>query len=467
MLGKFDGERVTFEEIYRFENQYKKNGSLFYWDADALRDHLIETLKKAKKDGIRLDCFGVDTWGVDFGLLDEKGALIGQPRSYRMAEDADMDEVWKMISKKDLFLRSGIAAISYNTIYQLYRRKLEGDEELKKAQTMLMMPDLMMYFLTGEKKSEYTEVTTSNLFNPSVKDWDFEVIKKLGLPEKIFTEIDYPGSIRGNLKKDLAEELGLPQIPCAVVGTHDTASAVAAIPMQKGAAFCSSGTWTMFGVETDTPVLSDTVYDANFAYEGTVQGGYQLLKNLDGLWIIQECRREWKEKGISLSWDDITDAAGKAKPLRSLINTEDQVFFAGGDMIEKIQEYCHQSGQPVPESVGEISRCVYESLALQYRLAVENLEKIIGKKIESLNITGGGIQNRLLNQMIADAIDRPVTTGPIEGACAGNVLMQASALGELGGLDDIRDVIRNSFPLEYYEPKHTDAWEEAYHKLKL
>ena len=330
---------------------------------------------------------------------------------------------------------------------------------------MLLLPDLLCYFLTGEKKSEYTEVTTSMLYNPTTRDWDWETIRELGLPEKIFTEIDRAGQLRGKLRPELCEELGINAANFAAVGTHDTASAVAAIPGSGSFAFCSSGTWSLFGVETDAPILTPEVRDANFSNEGTIQGGFRPLKNIMGLWLIQECRRDWIKQGKDYSWNDIVIEAQKAEPLRSIIDPDYGEFFAGGDMEKKIQAFCERTGQPVPITVGEVARCIYESLALKYRWALGRLEEIKGARIDTLNIVGGGIQNKLLNQMAADSIDRPVITGPVEGAAIGNLLAQAMALGAVKDVADLRRVVRNSEDVHEYAPNHTPEWEAAYQKL--
>ena len=251
----------------------------------------------------------------------------------------------------------------------------------------------------------------------------------------------------------------------AAVGTHDTASAVAAIPGKGSFAFCSSGTWSLFGVETDKPILEDAVREANFSNEGTIQGGFRPLKNIMGLWLIQECRRDWIKSGKKYSWDEIVQEAKKAEPLRSVINPDYGEFFAGGNMVAKIQKFCADTNQPVPETVGQIARCIYESLALKYRWALERLEEIKGQSIDTLNIVGGGIQNKLLNQMVADSINRPVITGPVEGAAIGNLLTQAMALGDIKDLDALRQVVRNSESVETWTPNHTAAWDEAYETL--
>ena len=466
ILGQFDGEKLTMRELHRFENNYIEMNGVFYWDLPYLYNQLKLGLLAFRQANVgELDCFGIDTWGVDYGLLDKNGHLLSNPRAYRYSVDEDMEEVWKTVDFKTLFAHTGIATMNFNTVYQLCRRKREGDVALENAETMLFMPDLLGYFLTGEVKSEYTEATTSMLYNPTIKDWDWEIIEQLGLPKKIFTRLDRAGSLRGKLRPELAAELGLNQASFAAVGTHDTASAVAAIPGTGSFAFCSSGTWSLFGVETDEPILSDAVRDSNFSNEGTIQGGFRPLKNIMGLWLIQECRRDWQKAGQSYSWNEIVEEAKKAEPFRSIIDPDYGEFFAGGRMIEKIQSFCRETKQPVPETVGQIARCIYESLALKYRWALERLEEIKGEHITQLNIVGGGCNNKLLDQFAADATNRTVVTGPVEGAAIGNLLAQAMALGDIKSMDALRDVVRRSEPVETYCPNHTPAWEHAYQRM--
>lgn len=467
ILGRFDGERITMQELHRFENNYIEMNGVFYWDTPYLYNQLKKGLLAFKQGGYgELDAFGIDTWGVDYGLLDKNGHLTGVPRSYRLGVQADIDAVKEKVSAETLFSRTGIDTnLTFNTIYQLYRRLREEDSALMSAETMLLTPDLLGYFLTGSIGTEYTIATTTGLYNPTTKDWDWQTIEELGLPRKIFTKIEKTGTIRGHLRPELCEELGLNPAPFVAVGSHDTASAVAAIPGTGSFAFCSSGTWSLFGVETDKPDLSAEAAAAGFSNEGTIQGGFRPLYNIVGMWIVQECRRDWLKQGMQLSWDDVVAEARKAEPLRSIIDTDAPEFYAGGNMEKKIQAFCEKTGQPVPQGVGQIARCVYESLALKYRYALEGLEKMKGERIESLNIVGGGINNKFLDQLVADALDRPVVTGPVEGAAIGNLLTQAMALGDIKDLDHLRQVVRNSEKVEYWQPNHTEAWEAAYQKL--
>ncbi len=467
ILGQFDGERITMKELHRFENNYIEMNGVFYWDTPYLYNQLKLGLLAFKQGGYgQLDAFGIDTWGVDYGLLDKNGHLAGVPRSYRLGVQADIDAVTEKVPADVLYSRTGIdTTLTFNTIYQLYRRLREEDAALGIAETMLLTPDLLGYFLTGEKGTEYTIATTTGLYNPTTKDWDWQTIEELGLPKKIFTPIDKTGTIRGYLRKELCEEIGINAAPFVAVGSHDTASAVAAIPGKGSFAFCSSGTWSLFGVETDKPDLSPAAAAAGFSNEGTIQGGFRPLYNIVGMWIVQECRRDWIKQGIKLSWDDVVAEARKAEPLRSIIDTDAPEFYAGGNMEKKIQEFCRRTNQPVPGTVGEIARCIYESLALKYRYALEGLEKMKGERIQSLNIVGGGINNKFLDQLVADALDREVVTGPVEGAAIGNLLTQAMALGDVKDLDHLRQIVRNSEAVEYWYPHHTVAWEAAYNKL--
>ena len=467
ILGRFDGEKITMQELHRFENNYIEMNGVFYWDTPYLYNQLKQGLLAFKQGGFgQLDAFGIDTWGVDYGLLDKNGQLAGVPRSYRLGVQADIDAVKEKIPTEVLYGRTGIDTnLTFNTIYQLYRRLREDDPALQIADTMLLTPDLLGYFLTGSKGTEYTIATTTGLYNPTTKDWDWETIGGLGLPKKIFTKIDKTGTIRGHLRPELCEEIGINAAPFVAVGSHDTASAVAAIPGTGSFAFCSSGTWSLFGAEMDKPDLSMDAQNRGFSNEGTIQGTYRPLNTIIGMWIIQECRRDWIKAGIQMSWDEIVVAAREAEALRSIINPDDSRFYAGGNMVQKIKDFCKETNQPVPETVGQIARCVYESLALKYRSALEGLEKMKGQRIDSLNIVGGPINNKFLNQLIADSLDRLVVTGPVEGAAIGNLLTQAMALGDIRDLDHLRQVVRNSESVESWTPNHTEAWEKAYQKM--
>ena len=465
VLAAFDGERVELSEIHRFDNPMVEQNGLYYWDALGLYRQLKESFLKLKQDHLEADCFGIDTWGVDYGLIDHNGALLGNSRCYRNGTETEMARVHAVVPQKALFSRTGIASMPFNTVYQLYARVQENDPALNGAETLLFSPDLYGYFFTGERRTEYTIATTSMLFDSQRRRWDGETMRALGIPERVFTDVDFAGTLRGNIRGAVADELCISPVPFAAVGTHDTASAVAAIPGEGSFAFCSSGTWSLFGIETEQPLLDDAVFEANFSNEGTVQGGFRPLKNIMGQWIMQECRREWARLGKSYGWKEIDALTLKAKPFAAIIDPDDAPFFSAGNMCGKIFRYCERTGQTPPETPGEFARCVYESLALKYRWALEWLERLKGCRIDTLNITGGGIGNTLLCQMAADVLDRRVVAGPAEGSAMGNALMQAVALGEIKDLAEARQVARRSVEPVVYEPHHTQAWEDAYARL--
>ena len=333
---------------------------------------------------------------------------------------------------------------------------------MQKAKTLLLTPDLLGYLFTGQIFSEYTIATTTSLFNVENKDWDFELINKLNIPSHIFSKIDYPGHVRGNMKTDIAAELGIDPIPLIAVGTHDTASAVAAIPLKENYAFCSSGTWSLCGLEAEKAIINDLVYSSDFSNEGTIQGGVRPLKNIMGMWIIQECRRQW---GEDLSWKEIDKETIATKSLGSVINPNYSDFFTAGNTVEKIQSYCDRTGQVIPKTIGEVSRTIYESLALMYRNVMETLSDLQGSPIQGLNITGGGIKNLILDQLTADCTGLPVLTGPTEGAALGNMMAQLIGLQKVKDIYEGREIISNSIEMKKFEPKDRSGWDEQYQKL--
>lgn len=465
ILARFDGEKVALSEVCYFENNCGEINGTLAWDHRALCEKIQDGLRKCCAENGSIASFGIDTWAVDYGLLDKNDRLLDVTRAYRHMTNADMQKVFGEIGPEELFRRTGIARQNFNTIFQLCRRKWEQPEVMERAETMLMLPDLFAWMLTGEKGAEYTNVTTTMLYNPDTRDWDWELIRQMGLPEKIFLPITPSATRRGVLRSEIAAEMGMERVEYVSVGTHDTASAVAAVPGRGEFAFCSSGTWSLFGMESDVPVRCEEAFKSNFSNEGTVQGGYRPLVNIMGLWIIQECRRDWEKQGLRFSWGELADMAAQEVPFRSIIDPDYEAFFGVGDMEKKIRAYCRATGQPEPESVGQVARCVYDSLALKYRWALGYMEKIKGTHFESLNIVGGGSKNKLLNRLIADSIGRPVYTGPTEGAAMGNILVQAMAFGEIANIEELREVVRNSESIEEYIPDHRDIHDEAYARL--
>ncbi len=468
MLGTLEGKKLTIREIHRFLNEPVTLCGRFVWDMPRLFHEIKQALLKLSRSGETVDAIGIDTWGVDFGLLDKNGHLLSLPVHYRDARTNGIPEkVRAIIPDEELFARTGIAFNSFNTLYQLYAMKEEGDPALESAQDLLFLPDLLAYFLTGKKGTEYTIASTSQLLNPFTRDWDRELMAKLGIPAHIFGEVKLPGTVRGTLLPEIAKECGVAEIPVIAIGGHDTASAVAAVPAkEKDFAYISSGTWSLLGAEVQEPLCTEGVMKANYTNEGGVDGSIRLLKNIMGLWIIQECKREWDRRGSETSFGALVELSMQAPAFKAILDVDDACFLAPGDMPARIQAYCAKSGQPVPEGKGEISRVIYESLALKYRWAIERLEEdMLKKPIEALHIVGGGSKNALLNRFTAEAIKRPVIAGPDEGTIIGNLLVQAQALGAISGICELREVVENSFPTKTFLPE-TDgkAWDEAYQR---
>ena len=472
MLGTLENGKLEIKEVHRFSNDPVMFCGRFVWDLPRLFYEMKQALLKISHMKVKVDAIGIDTWGVDFGLLDKNGRLLGLPVHYRDARTDGMREaVRRVIPDAELFGRTGLAYNSFNTIYQLYAMRLEGDPTLDMAEHMLFMPDLLAWLLTGKVGTEYTIASTSALLNPYTRDWDRELLEKLDIPERMLGEVKLPGTVRGTLLPEIARECGVEEIPVIAVGGHDTASAVAAVPARDADfAYISSGTWSLLGAEIPKPLCEESVMNANYTNEGGVNGSIRLLKNIMGLWIIQECKREWDRRSDAVDFAGLVELAVKAPAFKAMIDVDDQCFMAPGDMPARIQAYCEKTGQAVPKGRGEISRVIYESLALKYRWAIERLEQdLLKKPVRSLNIVGGGSKNVLLNRFTAEAIQRPVITGPSEGTVIGNLLMQAVALGELEDIWALRRVVEASFPTEEYLPE-TDgkAWDEAYERyLKL
>ena len=472
MLGTLSDGKLDIREIHRFSNDPVMLCGRFVWDVPRLVYEMKQALLKLSHMDVKVDAIGIDTWGVDYGLLDKNGHLLGLPVNYRDDRTLGMREkVRELIPDAELVARTGLAYNQFNTLYQLYAMRQEGDPTLDAAEELLFMPDLLAYLLTGSKGTEYTIASTSEMINPYTRDWDRELLERLGIPTKMLGEVKLPGTVRGTLLKDIARECGVDEIPVIAVGGHDTASAVAAVPARDADfAYISSGTWSLLGAELPRPLCAEGVMNANYTNEGGVDGSIRLLKNIMGLWIIQECKREWDRRSDAVDFAGLVELAMAAPAFKAIIDVDDPCFLAPGDMPARIREYCRKTGQAVPEGRGEISRVIYEGLALKYRWAIERLERdMLGRPIKSLNIVGGGSKNALLNKFTAEAIRRPVIAGPSEGTVIGNLLMQAVALGEIEDIWALRRVVEASFPTETFTPE-TDgaAWDQAYAKyLKL
>ncbi len=465
LIGRFNGSRLEVEDLHRFSNDPVDVSGHTYWDVLRLYWEMQQGLLKFVNSGQgEIASIGIDTWGVDFGLLDNRGLLMGNPYHYRDIRTEGMFEAaFQRMPREDIFNRTGIAFQKFNTLYQLLSMQLNQPDILEQASTMLFMPDLLTYFLTGEKMTEFTEASTSQMLDAASGQWSDELLKAMGIPGHFLTDIDYPGSPRGRIKKDIAELLGINEAPVFAVAAHDTGSAVAAVPaMNDNYAFLSSGTWSLMGIEVDKPIINENTLRWNYTNEGCVGGRYRLLKNIMGLWIFNECKREWDRRSEVYSYRDMDRMAEQSMPFAAFIDPDDDLFYNAGNMPEKIQLFCHQTNQTVPESKGAIVRCIYESLALKYRWSFERLEEIQGQKLDVLHMVGGGIKNRMLNQFTANVLKKPVICGPIEATAIGNLMVQAMALGEVKNQGEMRQIVKESFPTEDYMPENTDTWDDAY-----
>ena len=470
MLAKFDGKKIELEEKHRFLNDpVEINGGL-YWDALRLFFEIKQGILNCAHSGDGdIDAIGIDTWGVDYGLLDKNDKLLSNPYHYRDTRtDGMYDKAFAVVPKEEIFNETGIAFNWFNTIYQLLASKLEDDSALKEAKTMLFMPDLFNFFLTGKKRTEYTIASTSQMFDSRTYDWAYNLLNKLGIKTDMFADMIYPGEIVGTLKPELAEELGVGEIPVVAVASHDTGSAVASVPVvdDKDFIYISSGTWSLMGVELDAPNVSEDAMKYNFTNEGGVNKTIRFLKNIMGLWLIQECRRQWQREGTLLSFDELEREAREAEPFASLIDPDYPAFQTPGNMPRRIREYCEKTGQKVPETTGAIIRTIAESLAFRYRSTVEGMEDVTGKKYNVINIVGGGIKDKMICQFTANATNRTVSTGPVEATSIGNIVVQGIAMGAIKDLKEGRQIVRNSFDITEYKPENTEAWDEAYAKWK-
>ena len=465
-VGRFDGERLSVREVHRFPNVPVRIRGTLQWDLLRLYDGVLEGLRAAGRDGAGVDAIGVDSWGVDFGLLDRRGRLIQNPVHYRDARRASfVDRVVELVPARELHERTGIQLIPINTIFELAAMAAEGDPALEIAHQLLLIPDLFHHWLGGARVTEFTNATTTQCFDPREGSWAQDLLERLEVPTLILPEVVRAGTLLHPLLADIAEETGLEGARVVATATHDTASAVAAIPFQQAdAAYISAGTWSLVGLELPEPVIDDRTFAANLTNEGGVAGTVRLLRNVTGLWLLHECCRVW---GLSRaeSFNELVELAREAPPLRSLIDVDNPLFSAPGDMPERVREFCTTTGQPEPEDRGSVVRCIFESLALKHQQAIELLRDAAGAAPATVHIVGGGSRNELLCQMTADAAELPVLAGPAEATEIGNLLVQAMALGEIGSLAEARDVVRASFESAAYEPGEPAMWREARHRL--
>lgn len=460
----YNGDTLTVDEILRFANGPVRAGECLYWDILSIYKNIRDGLLKASLQGSRAKSLGIDTWGNDFALLDKKGLLMENPYSYRDRRTEGMlSYVDKRISSQDLYTRNGIQQVRMNSLYQLASLVRDRAYIFDHTRHFLFIPDLLTYFLTGEMYCEYTLTTISQLYNYSEGDWDYSLMSLLDIPGEIFPPIIRPGLQSGSMLPSVCCDLGLDSIPLISVGAHDTASAVAALPEPEGKVlYISSGTWSIVGTETDAPVINDDSYKHNFSNEGGVASKNRLNKNVMGLWIVQEIQRYFATQGRCYSFEDMSVLAENAEPFGSVIDPDDPCFYEPNNLPGMVQSYCQTTGQKVPETDGEVIRCVLESLALKYRHVMESLEKLTSCVYDSISIVGGGSKNRLLSQLTADYCKRPVFTGPTEATALGNALVQLIALRELSDIREARILVKRSFPLGQYSPRPGERWDEHY-----
>ena len=474
ILGTLDGT-LSFREVHRFPNGPVEDGGKLRWDFDALWREIREGIRKAAEaaDG-PIDSIGIDTWGVDYGLLDENGELLEPPVHYRDARtDGMMDAAFAVVPRAEIFRSTGLQFIQLNTVFQLFAEARSGSGLLDRAKTLLMVPDVFNYLLTGVAKAEFTDVSTTQCYDPVARDWARPMLEKLGVPTHMLPEIIPPGTVLGPVKPELAAGMGVEGVKVIATACHDTGSAVAAVPAEMTPtedspadwAYLSSGTWSLMGTEVCDALINDKVAEYNFTNEGGVGGSFRFLKNISGLFLVQETLKVWREKeGLNVSFPEAVKMAESAPAFVSWVDSDDAAFLNPADMAEAVRGYCARTGQPVPETKEALLRTIFESLALKYRNVFDKLREVHPGTIRVLHIVGGGSANELLNQFTASALGVRVVAGPTEATAIGNLLVQAMALGDLKGLAEIREVVRKSFSLKTYDPADVAAWNDAYAK---
>ena len=468
IVGSFDGKKIELKENHRFTNDPVMVNGRFTWDIIRIFHEIKNSIRQTALDGDDIKTIGIDTWGVDYGFIDRHGRMIGNPTHYRdVRTDGICDYVNKFVSLDKIYESTGIQSLNFNTIYQLAAEKRDNPEIFDIAEKLLFIPDLLGYFLTGKAKTEYTIASTGAVLNAESRKYAFDLIDSLGVPQSIFTDIVEPGYNLGKLLPDVKEEVGGVDADIVKVASHDTASAVLAVPAKSDDfVYISSGTWSLMGMELKSPLINEKTRELNYTNEGGVDGTIRFLKNIMGLWILQESRRQWKREGKEYSFSELAIFAKEAKPLQSIIDPDDQLFATQGNMPRRIAEYCQKTGQHVPQSVGETVRCILDSLALRYRYTVKDLSVLSGKKVKAINIVGGGTQDKLLCQITADACGVPVCAGPVEATAIGNIMTQLMSLGEVKDLKEAREIVSASFETISYNPSGDGAmWDEAFAKF--
>lgn len=466
VLGSLDGGKLTLTETHRWLSSPVWIGSSLYWDVLRLFNEMKQGLRMTVQEhGKEIAGAGIDTWGVDFGLLGPDDVLIENPHCYRDPRtDGAIEEATKLVPLGEIYDQTGIQFMQFNSVFQLFVVSRAHPWILDTARTFLMMPDLLNFWFTGVKANEFTDATTTQFYNPRTGVWAKQVLERLGIPAHFLSaDIVPPGTVLGAVRPSVAEEIGSGAIPFIAPATHDTGSAVAAVPAKDDSyAYISCGTWSLMGIESKQPIINDMSRELNFTNEGGVDGTFRVLRNIMGLWLVQECRRTWQREGRDYSYAELTDMAAAAEPFRSLVDPDDQSFLKPGDMPSRIREFCSRTNQPVPDDVGSVVRTALDSLALKYRWVLERLEMLTGNRLDRIHMVGGGTQNTLLCQLAANVTGRPVIAGPVEATAIGNIIVQAIGLGHIGSLEQGREIVRGSFEVIGYESQSEGATEDAY-----
>ena len=467
IIGNLSNGKINLEEVTRFPNNLIEQGGHFYWDIYALYFEMIRGLKEVAQRGLCITSIGIDTWGVDFVCIGDDGAILRAPRAYRdpITFSAMDDYLKQVMSRKEVYDITGIQFMNFNSIFQLYAMKCEGNSALKNAQKILFVPDALSWMLTGEMVCEYTIASTSQMLDPRTKDLDGQLLASIGLNREMFGRMVQPGTKIGTLTEELQRLTGLGPVPVIAVAGHDTGSAVAAVPAKNEQfAYLSSGTWSLMGIEAKEAIINDLSYERNFTNEGGIEGTTRFLKNICGMWLYERCRKEWPEEVRRLPHPELQGSAMQVEAFRSIINPDDAIFANPTSMIEAIQQYCRETSQPVPETPAEICRCIFDSLALRYKQVFQWMQEFAPFKLDVLHIIGGGSLNKYLNQFTANATGVTVLAGPQEGTAIGNIMLQAKAQGLVKDIWQMREIIANSIDLVKYEPKDQQDWDQAFDK---
>ena len=467
ILGVLEDGKVAIKELTRFPNGITELHGKYYWNLTGLYQALKDGLKACSREGITPHSIGIDTWGVDVVPIAEDGSILSMPRAYRDPYTVGAPErFFQKIPREKVYDKTGIQIMNFNTLYQIFAGIEEGYVPLKQAKELLFMPDALAYMLTGEKVCEYTIASTSQILDPRTKEFDTELLEAAGVDASILRKPVFPGTVVGPLTDALAQETRIGKINVVSVAGHDTASAVASVPaLDENFAYLSSGTWSLMGIESKEPVITPESFQLNYTNEGGVEGTTRFLKNICGMWILEQCRKEWDLSGKNYSYPEIVEMAMSAKPFQSYIQPDDPSFANPPSMLEAIDAFCERTGQAKPENDAQVIRLIFESLALRYRQVLEDLDRIATHPIERLHIIGGGSKNRLLNQFTANAIGRKVIAGPSEATAIGNVMIQAMAAGVVSSLQEMRAIIHASIETEEFLPQESEAWEQAYQKF--